>query len=163
MKNQFQAHSRNVLTENGVRISIDHTYHVVSHLCAWRETDGRKGMVPMKASLVSVIGEDRRVMLTKIVPSDEVRHVKKMLLDEIYAISPKIPTLVYTDNIGKDTNWLTDVRKAIEAQKVQKGELLHEDREHLAPLQVLQDVYHARMRIESMLPKQHPDFVAASI
>ena len=163
MKNQFQAHSRNVLTENGVRISIDHTYHVVSHLCAWRETDGRKGMVPMKASLVSVIGEDRRVMLTKIVPSDEVRHVKKMLLDEIYAISPKIPTLVYTDNIGKDTNWLTDVRKAIEAQKVQKRELLHEDREHLAPLQVLQDVYHARMRIESMLPKQHPDFVAASI
>ena len=58
---------------------------------------------------------------------------------------------------------MTDVRKAIEAQKLQKGELFHEDREHLAPLQVLQDVYHARMRIESMLPKQHPDFVAASI
>ena len=58
----------------------------------------------MKASLVSIIGEDWRVMMTKIVPSDEVWHVKKILLDEIYAISPKIPTLVYTDNIGKDTN-----------------------------------------------------------
>ena len=121
MKNPFQAHSRKVLTENGVRISIDHTYHVVSHLCAWCETDGRKGMVPMKASLVSVIGEDRWVMMTKIVPSDEVQHVKKMLLDEICAISPKIPTLVYTDNIGKDTNWLIEVRKAIEAQKIQEG------------------------------------------
>ena len=152
-----------MLAENGVRISIDHTYHMVSHLCAWRETGARKGMVPLKASLVSVIGEDWRVMMSKIVPSDEVRHVNKMLLDEKYAISPNIPTLVYNDDIGKGTNWLIEVRKAIEVQKVQKGELLHADRERLAPLQVLQDVYHARMCIESMLPKQHPDFVVTSI
>lgn len=61
-----------------------HTQYVVSHLCAWGVIDGMKGFVPIKVSLVNAIEEDRQVMMIKIIPTDEVRDVKKTLLDEIY-------------------------------------------------------------------------------
>jgi hypothetical protein len=104
---------------------------------------------PIHASLLLILNEDGLVLSFKIVPNDQRSFVQE-LLEEIWSTPDmeQITSVVYTDNPKVDGNY---VKSAFQK--------CHPDQP--IGVEVLQDIYHAKMRVLKEMPKNHVDYRAA--
>lgn len=92
----------------------------------------------------------------QVVPNDTHAFVES-LIREIYQNCPRFPEVIYTDNVGKDRNELKAIIRRMQQERAAASDVDQDYQE----VNVVQDLYHARERIATTLPKAHPDYKPA--
>jgi hypothetical protein len=106
--------------------------------------------IPVKASLYIIMNEKAGVVGWRVVPTDERDHIKALLIS-MYSTQNKNnyknPSFFYTDNVASDTQLLQEYFNKIFPEYPE--------------ITVLQDIFHAEMRVIKPMQKQHPDYKVA--
>lgn len=152
---------------SGLRTSLDHTFKVASNLVGHPgSSEGSKSKpVRLQASVLTAITSQGLVAGIKVCPSEGHVHQAE-LLQEMYVppnsthgVMKHAPEAIYTDNYSKDVKFLVDLAASIIDARNPPGQARMDPT--VIKTVIMNDIWHARMRVERLLLKNHPQYKAA--